>query len=191
MRLTPPRRHRRAPILCAPPHFASENAGHSSNSDGSLQNTDTQSVASATSERLSERLTEVVNWAYRGKFERDEGLDQNGTSSLEFAQLRPTQKMLQAASENGPESRALLVAVQDGADGRRMRRHGADRAHEHDAAEIGLFSVDPDLQGSGIVARSSPRPSATLRRDGSFDGGSLRADHPVHTPGVVRAAWLR
>ena len=115
---------------------------------------DAQSVASATSEeRLSKRLTEVVNWAYRGKFERDE---RSWTTERHLISgVRTTapdvQKMLQAASENGPESRALLVAVQDGADAVdacvgtvQIERTSTD------AAEIGLFSVDPDLQGSGI-----------------------------------------
>ena len=117
---------------------------------------DAQTAAAAASEeRLAERMTEVINWAYRGKCERDERAwttERHLISGIRTT-IPDVQKMLQAASDE-QGSRTLFIAVNATSDGADLADACVGTVQVErvsaEAAEIGLFSVDPDLQGGGI-----------------------------------------
>lgn len=108
---------------------------------------------------LADRISTVVNWAYRGKHPEN---DQNAwtTERHLLSGIRTTapdvQSMLLRAAEETAEARALLLAtVPDGDDNSATAAECVVGTIQVEScgegeAELGLFSVDPDLQGCGI-----------------------------------------
>ena len=127
---------------------------------------DTRSLTIAP-ELLAEQMAQTVNWAYRGKHrERD---DRAWTTERHLLSgIRTTaadvRDMLEVAASEGVEARALLVAqlVDTGAC---VGTVHVERSADGTEAEIGMFSVDPDMQGAGIggtLLRAAERHAALV-----------------------------
>ena len=117
---------------------------------------DTRSFPARQEQALAEEMAQVVNWAYRGKHpERDESA-WTGERHL-LTGIRTTAPdvlaMLRAARDQGPIARAILVAGQPSNDNRCIGTVQVESSSGEGGsveADIGLFSVDPDLQGQGL-----------------------------------------
>lgn len=133
--------------------------------DNELQHNGEYSIVDASSlidsnGALAERMTTVVNWAYRGKGDSGDSSNAWTTERHLLSGIRTTaadvDAMLSAAREVGPANRALFVArlaaesENDDEVSRVVGTIQVERSDDGSEAEIGLFSVDPDLQGSGM-----------------------------------------
>ena len=112
---------------------------------------------------LAKTLTTVVNWAYRGKHADGDKNAWTGERHLLSGirtSVEDVQDMLVAARAQGPEGKALFVARQDNTI---VGSVHVERSSSSDEAEIGFFSVDPDLQGQGIGKQLLQHAGAGLR----------------------------
>lgn len=106
--------------------------------------------------RRSEAITNVVNWAYRGKYQ-DVSEEKGWTTERHLlGGVRTSQEDVEAligqCQMKGPKEENIFLAIkQDSAeiDPVIVGTIHVQRMGEGEA-EIGLFSVDPDLQGRGI-----------------------------------------
>lgn len=103
----------------------------------------------------AEELTTVVNWAYRGK--HPDGDKHAWTSERHLlsgirTDVDSVRAMLRAAVAEGPDMRVLFVATMPD-DGPIVGSVQIERSEDGEEADIGFFSVDPDLQGQGIGKR--------------------------------------
>ena len=118
---------------------------------------------------LALQVTQVANWAYRGK-----GTDEDESWTTErhlIDGIRITEAaardMLQAAGASNDSKDSMLLARMPGDSGAPPRVVGTVRIEYSDTgdeAEIGFFSVDPDLQGKGIggtLIRAAERHAAS------------------------------
>ena len=124
--------------------------------EGEVALVDAASLPEREAEALVPQVTAVANWAYRGKHAGGDEGAWTGERHL-IAGIRTTEtavrSMIQSARERGPTEEALLLATLRGESPARVvgtvqATRGA--AARSDEAEIGFFSVDPDLQSEGI-----------------------------------------
>ena len=110
---------------------------------------------------LVPHITEVANWAYRGKYADVDERAWTGERHL-ISGIRTSndvvQSMFSSARARGPEHEMLILAARRPDDSAstmsprllgtiHAKRTGAD---DGVAAEFGFFAVDPDVQGEGI-----------------------------------------
>jgi GNAT superfamily N-acetyltransferase len=109
---------------------------------------------------LALRIADVVNWAYRGG-KRDSSASRAWTTEQHLLSgIRTTpaavESMIRNACQQGPKERALFLAQLAGTDSADPDSNVVGTVHvercggDSNEAEIGLLSVDPSLQGSGI-----------------------------------------
>lgn len=118
-------------------------------------------------EALAPRVTELTNWAYRGKHEGGDERAWTGERHL-LSGIRTTEEsvraMLASIKARGPQEEAMLLAVSRDMPGESSgdstaalqpsQLLGAIHVTRPEGAlgeaELGFFSVDPDLQGEGV-----------------------------------------
>ena len=115
---------------------------------------DTRSLPSREQAATAERMATVVNWAYRGKNPEGDESAWTGERHL-LSGTRTTASdvlgMLRAADDEGAAARAIFLATRsDECLGTIQVEAGPSSSDGGKEAEVGLFSVDPDLQGQGV-----------------------------------------
>ena len=117
-------------------------------------------IAEGEASDLALRIADVVNWAYRGG-KRDSSASRAWTTEQHLLSgIRTTpaavESMIRNACQQGPKERALFLAQLAGTDSADPDSNVVGTVHvercggDSNEAEIGLLSVDPSLQGSGI-----------------------------------------
>ena len=153
--------------------------------EGSLMLLDAGHIPASEAAALVPQITDLANWAYRGKHADADERAWTGERHL-IDGVRTSNEavraMLSSVREVGPEQEMLILAVhpEDVPSTTRQRLVGTIHAKRTevdgvDGCEFGFFAVDPDLQGEGI---------------GSLLLSSAE-HHASHTMGVAKAVlWV-
>ena len=120
--------------------------------EGAVAMLDASELPDAMVDRLVPSVTQVANWAYRGKHEGGDERAWTGERHL-IDGIRTNddsvRKMVVRAKERGPTAEALLLAAQGAEEASSIIgtvQVTRGEGETSDEAEIGFFAVDPDLQ---------------------------------------------